>query len=381
MTKKMGMTGAQAAAHAMRQINPDVAPVYPITPQTPVMETFAKFVADGEVDTELVRVESEHSSMSAAVGASAAGARAWTATSANGLALMLEILPIASGLRLPITMHVVNRALSAPINIHCDHSDSMACRDLGWVQIYCENSQEVYDSTLLAQKIAEKAELPVMVMQDGFITSHALEEVELLEDHTVKNFVKEYTPGTSLLKEKITYGALQLPDYNFETKRQVAEAIENAKNVFMDISAELSRLTNRKYPLFESYNAEDADFVLVVMNSSAGTAKTVVDRLRKKGKKVGLLKPVLFRPFPYEEVRNALGGKTIAVLDRSESFGATPPICAEIKNSLFSLDNEIQSCVYGLGGRELFEKDVEEIFDDLENRKINNKIRYVGVRE
>jgi len=379
--KKTAMTGAGAAAEAMRQINPDVAPVYPITPQTPIMETFAHFVADGKVETELIRVESEHSAMSVAVGASAAGARVMTATSANGLALMLEILPIASGLRLPIVMNVVNRALSAPINIHCDHSDSMACRDLGWVQIYSENNQEVYDNTILAVKLAEKTELPVMVMQDGFITSHCVEEVEILDDKTVKNFVGEYEPEVSLLKNKVTYGAMQLPDYNFETKRQEAEAIEKAKKIFIDVGKGLSKITGRRYSYFESYMLDDADYAIVVLNSSAGTAKAVVDKLRKNGKKVGLLKPILFRPFPYEEIKSALKGKAIAVLDRSESFGANPPLCAEIKNALSGLNNKIQSFVFGLGGRELLEKDIEKVFDDLAKNRFEDKIRYLGLRE
>lgn len=376
---KKALTGAQAFAEAMKQIDPDVSPVYPITPQTPIMETFAKFVADGKATTEIIRVESEHSAMSAAVGASAAGARVMTATSANGLALMLEILPIASGLRLPIVMGVVNRALSAPINIHCDHSDSMVCRDLCWIQIYSENNQEVYDNTLLAMKFAEKVELPVMVMQDGFITSHALEEVETLEDEKVKKFVGEYDPEISLLKTNITYGALQLPDYNFETKRQQAEAMMISKKEFLNVAKELSTLTGRKIDYFEEYQSKDADHVIVALNSSAGTCKSVVDRLRKKGKKVGLLKPILFRPFPYEEIKKALKGKTIAVLDRSESFGALPPLCTEIKTLLS--EEKLQSYVYGLGGRELFEKDIEKVFDDLIKNKIDSKIRYLGLRE
>ena len=380
MKKKVAMTGAQAVAEAMRQINPDVAPVYPITPQTPIMETFAHFVANKKVDTELVRVESEHSAMSVAVGASAAGARVMTATSSQGLIYMSEVLPIASGLRLPIVMNVVNRALSAPINIHCDHSDSMACRDFAWVQIYSENNQEVYENTLLAQKLAEKAELPVMVMQDGFITSHCLENVEILDDKNVKKFIGEYNPEFSLLKNNITYGAIQLPDYNFETKRQQADAMEMVKKIFIEVGEELSKLTGRKYGYFEDYKLNDAKYVAVVLSSSAGTAKTVVDKLRKKGKKVGLLKPILFRPFPYEEIRNALNGKKIAVLDRSESFGAVPPLCAEIKNAL-GCKVKIQSYVFGLGGRDLSGKDVEKVFDDLIKGKFDEKIKYLGLRE
>ncbi len=378
---KIALTGAQAAAEAMRQINPDVVPAYPITPQTQIVESFAHFVADGKVETEMIRVESEHSAMSAAVGASAAGARVMTASSSQGILLMLEILPIASGLRLPIVMNVVNRAISAPINIHCDHSDSMACRDLGWVQIYSEDNQEVYDNTILAQKLAEKTELPVMVMQDGFITSHCVEEVEILDDEKVKRFVGEYNPETSLLKNNATFGALQLPDYNFETKKQQSDAIERAKIEFLKTGKELSKLTGREYNYFESYKLKDANYVVVSMNSSAGTVKSLIDKLRKKGKKVGLLKPVLFRPFPYSEIKAALKGKKIAVLDRSESFGANPPLFAEIKNSLFDINAKIQSYVYGIGGRELLEKDIENVFENLMKNKFEEKTRYVGLRE
>ena len=378
---KIALTGAQAAAEAMRQINPDVVPAYPITPQTQIVETFAHFVADGKVETEMIRVESEHSAMSAAVGASAAGARVMTASSSQGILLMLEILPIASGLRLPIVMNVVNRAISAPINIHCDHSDSMACRDLGWVQIYSEDNQEVYDNTILAMKLAEKIELPVMVMQDGFITSHCVEEVEILEDEKVKRFVGDYNPETSLLKNKVTYGALQLPDYYFETKMQEADAIAKAKIEFLKTAKELSKLTGREYNYFQQYKLKDANYVVVSMNSSAGTTKSVVDKLRKKGKKVGLLKPILFRPFPYSEIKSALKGKKIAVLDRSESFGANPPLFAEIKNSLFDINARVQSYVFGLGGRELLEKDIEKVFDNLMSNKFDEKIKYIGLRE
>jgi len=378
---KIALTGAQAVAEAMRQINPDVVPAYPITPQTQIVETFAHFVADGKVETEMIRVESEHSAMSAAVGASAAGARVMTASSSQGVLLMLEILPIASGLRLPIVMNVVNRAISAPINIHCDHSDSMACRDLGWVQIYSEDNQEVYDNTILAMKLAEKIELPVMVMQDGFITSHCVEEVEILEDEKVKRFVGDYNPETSLLKNKVTYGALQLPDYYFETKMQEADAIAKAKIEFLKTAKELSKLTGREYNYFESYKLKDANYVIITMNSSAGTVKSVVDKLRKKGKKVGLLKPVLFRPFPYSEIKSVLKGKKIAVLDRSESFGANPPLFSEIKNSLFDINARVQSYVFGLGGREIFEKDIEKVFDNLMKNKFDETRKYIGLRE
>ena len=388
MPKIKALTGDQAVAEAMKQINPDVVPAYPITPQTEIMMDFAKFVADGVVDTEMIRVESEHSAMSACVGASAAGARAMTATSSAGLALMWEILGVASGLRLPIVMNVVNRALSGPINIHCDHSDSMGARDMSWIQIYSENAQEAYEHSVLAVKLAEhkKVLLPVMVMQDGFITSHSLERVELLDDTKVKKFIGEYKPYKPLLdvKNPVTYGPLQIQDAYFETKRQQIDAMENAYKIFLEIGKELSKITKRNYYYFEEYKTKDAKAVIVVLNSTAGTTKTVIDKMRKEGKKVGLLKIRLFRPFPYKEVANALKNiKVVAILDRSESFGANAPLFGEIKNSLYGLAKkpELQRCVFGLGGRDISEEDIEKLFEDLLKNKVSDKLRFIGLRE
>jgi len=388
MPKIKALTGDQAVAEAMKQINPDVVPAYPITPQTEIMMGFAKFVADDDVDTEMIRVESEHSAMSACVGASAAGARAMTATSSAGLALMWEILGVASGLRLPIVMNVVNRALSGPINIHCDHSDSMGCRDASWIQIYSENAQEAYEHTILAVKLVEhkKVLLPVMVMQDGFITSHSLERVELLDDTKVKKFIGEYKPYKPLLdvKNPVTYGPLQIQDAYFETKRQQIDAMENAYKIFLEIGKELSKITKRNYYYFEEYKTKDAKAVIVVLNSTAGTTKTVIDKMREEGKKVGLLKIRLFRPFPYKEIANALKNiKVVAVLDRSDSYGANAPLFGEIKNSLYGLAKkpELQSCVFGLGGRDISEEDIEKLFEDLLKNKVSDKLRFIGLRE
>ncbi|MBU2634318.1 MAG: pyruvate ferredoxin oxidoreductase [Nanoarchaeota archaeon] len=376
-----GLDGAGAASEAMRQINPDVVAAYPITPQTAVVENYAKFLADGLVSGEMIRVESEHSAMSACVGASAAGARVMTATSSAGLALMWEILGVASGLRLPVVMNVVNRALSGPINIHCDHSDSMGCRDQGWIQIYCEDAQEVYDFNLLAVKLSEKVKLPVMVMQDGFITSHSLQRMETLKDKDVKKFVGDYKFESSLLNvdKPITHGPLQLFDYYFETKKQLSDSIEKSKVDYLKIGRELSNLTKRKYSYFEEYKLKDSEVVIVVLSSTAGAVKEVIDGLREKGKKVGLLKINLFRPFPYKEVENALKHvKNIAVLDRSESYGGNAPLFSEIKNSLFDVKTKINSYIFGLGGREIYEKDIENVFEELLSNKIKN--RYVGLR-
>ncbi|MBW2974248.1 pyruvate ferredoxin oxidoreductase [Candidatus Woesearchaeota archaeon] len=385
MSKVKAITGAEAGAEAMKQINPDVCAAFPITPQTPVMQRFADFHADGLVDSELIRVESEHSAMSCCVGASAGGARVMTATSSAGLALMWEIVGVASGLRLPIVMEIVNRALSAPINIHCDHSDSMGARDLGWIQIYSENAQEVYENTLLAMRLAEKVLLPVMVCQDGFITSHGVENVEIFDDKDVKSFVGEhkYPYGLLDIKKPVTHGPLQLQDYYFETRSQQIPAMEEAKKEFITIGNELSGITGRKYPYFDSYKLKDAEAVIVVMNSTAGTTKTAIDNLRKEGKKAGLLKLRLFRPFPYKEVANALKSvKNIAVLDRSVSFGANPPLYGEIKNALYDAkyDGKLHSLVFGLGGRNIYVEEIENVF----NRLLSGKLKehsYVGLRE
>ena len=383
---KVAITGAQAVAHAMRQINPDVVAVFPITPQTEIMMQFAEFHADGEVDTELIRVESEHSAMSCTVGASAAGARAMTATSSAGLALMWEIVGVASGSRLPIVMPVVNRAISAPINIHCDHSDAMGARDLGWVQIFCEYAKEAYEITLMAVKIAEKLMLPVMVCQDGFISSHGTQNVELLQDQQVKDFVGEYKPNKYLLNtdDPVTMGPLQLQDYFFETQKQRADAMGDAQRVYLEVGNELSKITGNDYGVLECYHCDDAEAVIVVMSSTAGNAKAVVTKMREQGKKVGVIKLRLFRPFPYKDMSNILKDKKyVAVLDRSESFGANPPIFGEVKSSLYEMAQKpkIKSYVFGLGGRNIYESDIEEVYNQLLSGEFNSLEQgYIGVR-
>lgn len=381
------LTGALAATEAMRQIKPDVVPIYPITPQTPIAEGFAKMVADGRCETEIIRAESEHSVLSAAVGASAAGARVMTASSSAGLALMWEILGVASGMRLPIVMSIANRSLSAPLNIHCDHSDSMGARDQGWIQIYSETAQEVYENTILAIRLSEdkKVLLPLMIMQDGFVLSHGAEKVEILPDKAVKKFVGEYQPENSLLdtKNPVTFGPLALPDYFFEFKRQQVEAMKNAKEAYLKIGEELSKITGSKYPLIEGYFLEDAEVVIVVLSSTAGTARAVIDNLREKGKRAGLLKIRLFRPFPYKEVAAALKNiKKIAVLDRSLSFGALSPLFSEIKNSICDQKKSIlESYVFGLGGRDIGSPDIEEVFNNLLSGKISTEENFIGLRK
>jgi pyruvate ferredoxin oxidoreductase alpha subunit len=306
MSNFEALQGNEAIATAMRQINPDVVAAYPITPQTSTVQKFADFVSDGLVDTEFVCVESEHSAMSACVGASAAGARVMTATAANGLALMWEIVYIAASNRCPIVMSLVNRALSAPINIHCDHSDVMGMRDSGWIILFSENGQEAYDNLIQAVRIGEHPDvlLPVAVCQDGFITSHALEKVEIFDDDAVKDFVGAYNARWPLLdiENPKTYGPLDFYDYYYEHKRQQVEAMENVQQVILDVAAEFNEKFNRNYGLFETHDLEDADVAIVAANSTAGTTKVVVDRLRDEGMKVGLLKPRVFRPFPAKEL-------------------------------------------------------------------------------
>lgn len=388
MAKTKALTGAHAAAEAMRQVNPEVVPCFPITPQTPIMEKYAQFVADGVVETEMIRAESEHSAISAAVGASAAGVRTMTASSSAGLALMFEILGVASGLRLPIIISIANRALSAPINIHCDHSDSMGCRDQGWIQMYCENPQEVYDLTLLSVRLAEHPAvlLPAMVAQDGFITSHCVEGVSILDDKSAKKFLGSYNPKHTLFdfSKPTTFGALQLQNSYFETKIQQAEAMKNALRVFPKICNDLARTTRRKYWYFEKYKMNDATCAIVTMSSTASTAKIVVDKLRKEGKKVGLLKMTLYRPFPHKEVANELKKlKTVAVLDRAFSQGADAPLFSDVKNSLFNLAKrpKVQSYVFGLGGREISESDIEKAYREILAGKVTDSERYLGEKK
>lgn len=386
--KYQALTGGEAVAVAMKQINPEVVAAYPITPQTPIIETFAEFVANGEVDTELIDVESEHSALSAVVGAAAAGGRSMTATSSQGLALMAEIVYVASGSRLPIVMAISNRALSAPINIHCDHTDSMFLRDASWLQIYSETAQEAYDNTLIALKVAEhkKVQLPAMVMQDGFITSHNVENVLILDDKKAKKFIGKYEIEYPLLnfKKPVTVGPLDLFDYFFEHKYQQAEAMDEARKVLREVDGEFYKLTGRKYDFIEKYKTSDADFVIVAISSTCGTAKMVVDKLRKEGKKVGLLKIRVMRPFPDKEIAKALEGKkVVAVLDRSISFGAYSPVFTEVRSALYGLSKrpKMQNYIYGLGGRNIGLKDIEKVFVELMKGQVSDSIKYIGLRK
>jgi pyruvate ferredoxin oxidoreductase alpha subunit len=392
MARVVAVTGNEAGAEALRQVNPDVCAAYPITPQTDMMQRFAGFVSNGQVDTEMILVESEHSAMSACIGAAAGGGRVITATSSQGLALMWEMLFIAAGDRLPIVMPVVNRALSAPLNIHGDHSDAMGARDSGWIQLWSENAQEAYDNIIQAFRIAEHMDirLPVMVCLDGFIISHSIERVEYLDDEVVREFVGEYRPMNPLLDvdNPKSYGPLILPDLYHEYKRAQHEVMGRVKGVVLEVASEFEKISGRRYGLFESYRLEDADLVMVILNSAAGTAKDVIDHYRDRGIKAGLLKPRLFRPFPYEEVAEALrNAKAVAVLDRADSFGAYGPLFVEITSATLHLDKRpfLINKIYGLGGRDFLPEHAGQVLEELkeivETGRVKTIKEYIGVRE
>ena len=392
MSIRERLSGNEAVATAMKQINPDVVAAFPITPSTEIPQYFSTFVANGSVDTEFVAVESEHSAMSACIGAEAAGSRAMTATSANGLSLMWEMIYIASSLRLPIVMNLVNRAVSGPLNIHNDHSDAMGVRDAGWIMLFSENNQEAYDNNLMAHKIAENkdVQLPIMICQDGFITSHSIENIELENDEDVKKFVGEYHPEHYLLnkKEPMAIGPLDLQAYLFEHKAQQGNAMKAAKQVILDVSKEFEKWTGRHYDLFEEYKLDDAEIAIVCMNSTAGTTKAVVDKLREQGVKAGLLKIRVYRPFPGEEVAKALSHlKAVAVLDKSDSLNAIGgALFEDVVSSMYvaKQDVPIVNYVYGIGGRDTTEKEINSVYADLaeiaKDGKVENPYRYLGLR-
>lgn len=392
MSIRERLSGNEAAAIAMKQINPDVVAAFPITPSTEIPQYFSTFVANGTVDTEFVAVESEHSAMSACIGAEAAGSRAMTATSANGLSLMWEMIYIASSLRLPIVMSLVNRAVSGPLNIHNDHSDAMGVRDAGWIMLFSENNQEAYDNLVMAHRIAENKDvlLPLMVCQDGFITSHSIENIELIEDEKVKKFVGSYKPEHYLLnkKEPMAIGPLDLQAYLFEHKVQQAEAMKNAKKVIEEVAKDFEKMTGRKYSFFEEYKLDDAEIAIVCMNSTAGTTKFVVDNLRKQGIKAGLLKIRVFRPFPAEEVAKALSHlKAVAVLDKADSLNAAGgALFEDVVSGMYINKSQVPvvNYIYGIGGRDTTADQLESVFNDLteiaKTGNIDNPYRYLGLK-
>ena len=393
MAIKERMSGNEAVSFAIRQINPDVMPAFPITPSTEIPQMVSTYIANGEMDTEFIPVESEHSSMSATIGAEAAGARSLTATSSAGLALMWEELLLAASNRLPLVLALVNRTLSGPININCDHSDGMGARDTGWIQIYAENNQEAYDNFVQAYPIAEdeRVHLPVMICQDGFITSHAVENISLLEDKLVKDFVGEYNPEEFLLNpgKPIAVGPYSISNYAMEAKKNQEIALENSKEVILEVAKRFKEISGREYGLFEEYKTEDADYIMLIMGSAAGTAKQAVDDLREKGKKVGVLKLRVFRPFPAKEIAEALKNcKAVAIMDRCESYnGNGGPLGSEVPAGLFRYKVMIEAVnyIYGLAGRDFTVGDACNIFSELEDMVVNGKeveqYQYVRLRK
>ena len=387
------MSGNEAVAHAIKQVEPDVMPAFPITPSTKLPQFVSNFIANGEIDTEFIPVESEHSSMSAAIGASAAGARALTATSSCGLALMWEVLYVAASNRLPLCMAVVNRALSGPLNINSEHSDSMGARDSGWIQIYAENNQEAYDNFIQAYRISEHKDvmLPIMICQDGFITSHAVENITLMETEDVKKFVGTYEPEHFLLnpEEPMAVGPYAVSNYCMEAKRAQAQAMMNAKQVILDVADEFRELTGRGFGLFEEYCLDDAEYAIAAIGSACGTIKDAVDKMRGEGKKVGLLKVRVFRPFPGKEMAEALKGcKAVGIFDRCESYSANGgPLGAELMAAMYRNKNQTETVnyIYGLSGRDLTVEQVEETFGELmqtaEEGTAGNTYRYIGLRD
>ena len=392
MSIRERLSGNEAVAHALRQINPDVFAAFPITPSTEIPQYFAQYVADGKVDTEYVTVESEHSSMSTCMGAAAAGVRAVTATSSAGLAYMNEVLYVVASARLPVTLACVNRTLTGPININNDHSDSMSVRDSGWIQIYAENNQEAYDNMLQAMRISERADvrLPVMVCQDGFITSHAVENILLEEDAAVKAFVGEYEPEHALVgrDHPLAVGPYDTCPYCMEHKVQQAEAMKSAKQAILAVAADFERTFGRKYGFFEEYRMEDAEVALVLIGSTAGTAKACVNRLREQGIKAGLIKLRVFRPFPMEEIAAALSHvKAVAVMDKSEGNSAAGgPLFAEVRSACYELEQrpKMIDVVYGLAGRDCAVEDVEKVYRHLlkivETGEIGPRYIHMGQR-
>ena len=393
MAIKERMSGNEAVAYAIRQINPDVMPAFPITPSTEIPQMVSTYIANGEIDTEFIPVESEHSAMSACIGSEAAGARTITATSSAGLALMWEELLLAASNRMPIVLTLVNRTLSGPININCDHTDGMGARDTGWIQIYAENNQEVYDNLLQAYRIAEHKDvrLPIMICQDGFITSHAVQNIELMEDAPVKEFVGEYEPEEYMLNpgKPVSVGPYSITNYVMEGRKNQLIALENAKQVILNVAKEYAQISGREYGLFEEYRTADADYIMLLIGSAAGTAKQAVDELREEGKKVGVMKLRVFRPFPAEEIAEALKNcKAAAILDRCESYnGNGGPLGAEVMAGLYRKKIYISATnyIYGLGGRDFTTDDAKAVFAQLEEsiatgREIE-QYQYIGLRK
>jgi pyruvate ferredoxin oxidoreductase alpha subunit len=372
----------KAIAEAVKMCKPKVVPVFPITPQTTISEYLAKFVADGELNAEYIMVESEHSSISAAVGASGAGVRTFTATSSQGLALMHEILFVAAGMRCPIVMGNANRALSAPLSIWNDQQDSISERDSGWMQFFAENAQEALDFVIQAYKISENKNvlLPSMVCVDGFILTHTVEPVDIPTQSDVDKFLPSYDPLSYLdPQDPMSLGTFTDPDYYMEARYDMELAMEGSKEVIRNVNKEFEEVFGRKYDLIENYRCDDAEIILVAMGSICGTIKAVIDGLREKGEKVGLLKVIAFRPFPEEDIYKIVkNAQRIAVLDKNISFSIGGVLYNEIKAKM---DVDASGFILGLGGRDVSPDDIINIIKETRNPSEPNKINWVGIKE
>jgi pyruvate ferredoxin oxidoreductase alpha subunit len=390
-TERMALSTNYAVAYAAKACDVDVVAVYPITPQVEIGELFGQFVANGEVNTEYVPVESEHSAISACMGASASGARAFTATASQGLALMHECLFIASGSRLPIVMVVTNRTLSAPINIHCDHSDALSSRDCGWIQFYVSSAQEAYDSLIQAYKIAENKDvlLPVMICYDGYLLSHTYEPVLINKDEDIRKFVPNDIDRMLNPDNPASIGSFCMPNYEYEFKYQIVEALGKVPSLSSNVDKEFGETFDRKYGLFETYRCDDAEIIMVSMGTIASTARVAVDELRMENKKVGLFRPRLFRPNPTEEWRNILSNaNSLMVVDRSIGYGTSvSPLMHEILGTFMNETNRPQLSNFsaGIGGRDVTVNDIKKMFhktiDSRREGQIMKKCEYYGVRE
>ncbi len=375
MVRKV-IEASEAVALGVKLSRPAVIPMYPITPQTHIVERLAEYINDGELDTKMLHVESEHSAMSAAVGAQATGVRSFTATASQGLALMNEILFIASGMRLPITMAVANRALAAPINIWNDHSDSFSVRDAGWIQYYVESAQEALDTAIQAFMVAEDHSvlLPAMVCLDGFTLTHVYEPVDIPSQEEVDKVLKPYKAVHAFLDpdNPITQGAIGFPNAFMDLKKDQHDALLNAKNVIKESNWIFAEKFGRGYGdgLVEPYMMEDAEYAVVALGSVCGTIRVVVDELRKKGKKVGMLKIRVFRPFPEEQiVEHTKGLKGLGIIDKEVSFGQEGTVYSEIRSALYDKDLTINGFIAGLGGRDITPDHIRKVFDSLDAEK------------
>lgn len=387
MGKDIAINGDSAVALAWKQIDPDVCAAYPITPQTIIVERFSDYVADGDVGTEFVCVESEHSALTVCTASASAGARTFTATSSQGLAYMWEMLPITSAMRVPIVMAVANRTISGPINIHNDHGDVMSARDTGWIQIFAENVQEAYDNAIMAPRISEHpdVQLPIMTNLDGFILTHAIERMSPLDDVTVRKFVGEYKPFRPLLdyKNPTSHGLMDSPEFYFEHKYQMVQAMEKSMKVIEDVFADFEKISGRKYKVVEEYRCSDAEYVAVILGSSYGTMKEAVDRLREKGMKVGACMPRIFRPWPAEYLKKILDGKKgVIVMDKHLSVGAYGPMYPEVTSVLLECKKvpKAYNFIYGLGGKDVSVNEFMSVFESAAAGKAKT-VNYLGVKE